>query len=205
MISDYKPAEVKQRQKNIRYTVKKKLNDIDFSWTLFLDRDGVINHQNMDGYILTWDEFVFYDGVLEAVSIFKSHFQHTFIVTNQRGVGKGHMSVDDLNYIHDQMQTSIKVAGGNINKVYFCSDIDASSLGRKPNTGMALQAKQEFPTIDLTKSIMVGNSISDMEFGRNIGAITVFLTTTNNTITDADERIDFVFSSLIDFAKALYL
>ena len=185
--------------------MNKKLDHIDNSWTLFLDRDGVINHQNMDGYILTWAEFVFYDGVLEAMSIFKSHFQHSFIVTNQRGVGKGHMSVNDLHYIHDKMQTSIEIAGGHINKVYFCPDIDASSPGRKPNTGMALQAKQEFPAIDLTKSIMVGNSMSDMEFGRNIGAITVFLTTTNNTITDADERIDFVFSSLIDFAKALYV
>ena len=183
--------------------MNKKLDNIDNSWTLFLDRDGVINHQNMDGYILTWDEFVFYDGVLEAMAIFKKQFQHTFIVTNQRGVGKGQMSVADLNYIHDQMQQSIEVAGGNINHVYFCPDIDASSSCRKPNTGMALQAKQDFPTVDFTKSIMVGNSMSDMEFGRNIGATTMFLTTTNTTITDADDRIDFVFASLIDFAKAL--
>jgi len=183
--------------------VKKKFDNIDTTWTLFLDRDGVINHQNMDGYILTWDEFVFYDGVLEAMSIFKKQFQHTLIVTNQRGVGKGQMSVDDLNNIHDQMQRSIEIAGGSINQVYFCPDIDSSSPGRKPNAGMALQAKQEFPAIDLTKSIMVGNSMSDMEFGRNIGAITVFLTTTNQTITDADERIDFVFPTLIDFAKAI--
>lgn len=183
--------------------MKKKFNDIDNSWTLFLDRDGVINHQNMDGYILAWDEFIFYEGVLEAMSIFKGQFQHIFIVTNQRGVGKGHMTVDDLNNIHDQMQRSIEVAGGNINQVYFCPDVDANSAGRKPNTGMALQAQQEFPAIDLAKSIMVGNSMSDMEFGRNIGATNVFLATTNNTITDADDRIDFVFPSLIDFAKTL--
>ena len=190
-------------KKNLKNSVKKKLVDTDNSWILFLDRDGVINHQNMDGYILTWNEFVFYDGVLEAMSILKGQFQHIFIVTNQRGVGKGHMSVDDLNYIHEQMQKSIEVAGGKINQVYFCTNVDASSPGRKPNTGMALQAKQEFPAINLAKSIMVGNSMSDMEFGRNIGATTVFLTTTNNTITDADDRVDFVFPSLIDFAKML--
>jgi histidinol-phosphate phosphatase family protein len=183
--------------------VKKKLNNIDHTWTLFLDRDGVINHQNMDGYILTWDEFIFYEGVLEAMSIFKKQFQHTFIVTNQRGVGRGHMSEDDLKSIHDQMQSSVEIAGGSINQVYFCPDIDNSSPGRKPNTGMALQAQQEFPAIDLTKSVMVGNSMSDMEFGRNVGAITVFLTTTNQTINDADERIDFVFKTLIDFAKVI--
>ena len=187
--------------KKLTNSVKKVLDNIDNTWTLFLDRDGVINHQNMDGYILTWDEFVFYEGVLEAMPIFKKQFQHTFIVTNQRGLGKGYMSVDDLHNIHHQMQRSIEIAGGNINQVYFCSDIDTSSPGRKPNTGMALQAKQEFPVIELTKSIMVGNSMSDMEFGRNIGATTVFLTTTNHTVTDADERIDFVFPSLIDFAK----
>ena len=183
--------------------MKNKLDNIDTTWTLFLDRDGVINHQNMDGYILTWDEFVFYDGVLEAMVIFKNQFQHTFIVTNQRGVGKGHMSVNDLNNIHNQMQRSIEIAGGSIKQVYFCPDVDSSSPGRKPNAGMALQAQQEFPAIDFAKSIMVGNSMSDMEFGRNIGAITVFLTTTNLTITDADERIDFSFPSLIDFAEAI--
>ncbi len=183
--------------------MKKKIDNIDNTWTLFLDRDGVINHQNMDGYILTWDEFIFYEGVLEAMPIFKRQFKHTFIVTNQRGVGKGHLSEEELNNIHKQMQRSIEIAGGNINQVYFCPDIDASSEGRKPNTAMALQAQHEFPAINLTKSIMVGNSMSDMEFGRNIGAVTVFLTTTNHAITDADERIDFVFPSLIDFANAI--
>ena len=186
----------------MKNSVIEKLDNIDSTWTLFLDRDGVINHQNMDGYILTWGEFIFYEGVLEAMSIFKKQFQHTFVVTNQRGVGKGHMSENDLDNIHDQMQRSIEIAGGNIKKVYFCSDIESTSEGRKPNVGMALQAKDEFPDIDFKKSIMVGNSISDMEFGRNIGATTVFLTTTNDTVTIADERIDFVFSSLIDFAKA---
>ena len=200
---DDKSNEFRLLQKNHKNSVKKKFDYIDSSWTLFLDRDGVINHQNMDGYILTWNEFIFYEGVLEAISIFKKQFQHIFIVTNQRGVGKGHMSVDDLNYIHEQMQKSIVVAGGNISQVYFCTDVDAGSPGRKPNTGMALQAKQEFPAINLAKSIMVGNSMSDMEFGRNIGATTVFLSTTNNTITEAHDGIDFIFSSLIDFAKTL--
>jgi len=178
-----------------------KLNDIDTNWSLFLDRDGVLNHQKDGSYILNWDEFIFYDGVLKAMAFFASQFKYIFIVTNQRGVGKGLMEEKDLQHIHSNMQKSIELAGGRIDSIYYCTELD--SPNRKPNPGMAYQAQKEFPGADFSKSIMVGNSISDMEFGRNIGATTVFLTTTNPSVTEADERIDAVYNSLEDFAKAL--
>lgn len=169
--------------------------------SLFLDRDGVLNHQKEGSYIFNWDEFVFYDGVLQAMQFFATRFKYIFIVTNQRGVGKGLMTEDDLHNIHHHMQKSIELAGGRLDGIYYCSELE--SINRKPNPGMAFQALKDFPDLDLGKSIMVGNSMSDMEFGRNIGATTIFVTTTNPKVDKADKNIDAVYGTLADFASAL--
>ncbi len=176
---------------------------IDNSWTLFLDRDGVINQQKDPGYILNWNEFVFLDAVLDALRLLAEKFQHIFIITNQRGVGKGDMTITDLDIIHKNLLLEVSAAGGRIDKIYFCPDVLSASPCRKPNAGMALQAKEEYPDIDFTKSIMVGNSLSDMEFGRNIGAVTIFLSTTNKHIDKNTQSIDHHHSTLIEFAKTL--
>lgn len=177
--------------------------DIDPSWTLFLDRDGVINHQKEGSYILHWDEFVFYEGVLNAMPVFASLFKYIVIITNQRGVGKGLMTEQELQQIHHNMKKKIEDAGGRIDGIYFCTALDAGSPCRKPNTGMALQAREDHPAIDFSKSIMVGNSFSDMDFGRGIGAATIFVTTTHKAVEKNDQRIDAVYETLQDFATTL--
>ncbi len=176
------------------------LNQIDKSWTLFLDRDGVINHEKHKDYIHSWDEFIFYDGVLEAMKVFANKFHRIVVVTNQKGVGKGLTKLDDLHTIHANMENEIVKAGGRIDAIFYCSDLDDESPYRKPNPGMGLQAAKQFPDIDLLKAIMVGNTISDMEFGRNLGVYTVFLPTTRPEVDLTDKRIDVVFDSLISFA-----
>ncbi len=179
------------------------VKNIDKSWTLFLDRDGVINHEKHMDYIHTWDEFVFYDGVKEALKIFNHVFGHIVVVTNQKGVGKGVTRAEDLAEIHQNMIEAIEAAGGRIDKVYFCADLEESSPNRKPNPGMGLQAKTDFEAIDLTKAIMIGNTMSDMEFGRNLGIKTIFLPTTRPEVDTTDKRIDMVCSSLAAFAGIL--
>jgi len=179
------------------------LKKIDKSWTLFLDRDGVINHEKYQDYVHTWSEFVFYDGVKEAIKIFAATFKYIIIVTNQKGVGKGMTKLEDLHIIHNNMQKEIESAGGKIDKIYFCADLEETSPNRKPNPGMGLQAMKDFPNIDITKAIMVGNTISDMEFGRNLGVNTIFLPTTRPEVSLTDKRIDASYHSLLDFAKAL--
>ncbi|MCX6209369.1 MAG: HAD hydrolase-like protein [Bacteroidetes bacterium] len=101
------------------------------------------------------------------------------------------------------MNNEIQDADGRIDKIYFCTDLDNTSPNRKPNIGMAFQAKQDFPSIDFTKTIMVGNRLSDMYFGRNAGMKTVYLDTTNPEVEIGHEAIDYRFDSLIDFAKVL--
>jgi histidinol-phosphate phosphatase family protein len=173
---------------------------IDWSWTLFLDRDGVINHEKHQDYIHTWDEFRFYDGVTEAIKILSEKFHRIVVVTNQKGVGKGLTKREDLEVIHNNMKDAIVGAGGRIDEIYYCADLEETSEYRKPNAGMGLQAIRQFPDIIPSKSIMVGNTISDMQFGRNLGTYTVFLPTTRPEVSITDSRIDDVFPSLPDFA-----
>lgn len=180
------------------------LPKIDKSWTLFLDRDGVINTDNIHGYILNWNEFEFSPKVPEAMSIFAGLFGRIILVTNQRGVGRGLMSLEDLDNIHENMMLVIEEAGGRMDLLLHCSALENSDPCRKPNPGMAYKAKEVFPEIDFTHSIMVGNTSGDMEFGRNIGAYTVYIHTREDKIPK-DATIDFRFDSLFDLAKALQI
>jgi histidinol-phosphate phosphatase family protein len=178
------------------------LKNTNPSWTLFIDRDGVVNDEKHLDYIHTWDEFQFYKGVKEAFKIFNKKFGTIVIVTNQRGVAKGLTKIDDLHLIHKNMLKEIKDAGGRIDKIYVCTEME--SPNRKPNPGMGLQALKDFPGIDLSKSIMIGNTLSDMKFGRNLGvAINIFLPTTRKDVPHDHEDIDLVFEDLISVAKAL--
>lgn len=170
-------------------------------YTLFLDRDGVINHEKEDDYIHTWDEFVFYDAVPDAIKIFSGKFDRVLVVTNQRGVGKGVTKLEDLVNIHCNMLKEVEKAGGKIERVYFCTDIDNSSPNRKPNPGMGLQAERDYPDIDFKKAVMVGNTLSDMGFGRKLGMYTVFLTSTRPATDLHDPSIDTHYPSLIAFAE----
>lgn len=178
------------------------LENIDASWTLFLDRDGVINVELENDYIKSVDDFIFYPNIKEAIAKLSSVFGKIIIVTNQRGVGRGLMTESALHQIHTHMLYEIKSSGGDIHAIYFAPDIDKNAFNRKPNIGMALQAKKDFPCIDFNKSIMVGNNISDMEFGKCAGMKTVFVKTTNvNQMQEA--CIDIICNNLYEFSQML--
>lgn len=179
------------------------LKTIDKTWTIFLDRDGVINYEKKDDYIRSWGEFAFYTGAREAIKIIAEKCGHIIIVTNQRGVGKGLMTEEDLKDIHDKMKAAIELAGGRIDGIYTCTSTDKYHPDVKPNPGMAFRAVQDIPGIDLTKSIVAGNNPTDMLFGRNAGLYTAFIATTHPEMELPHHDIDFRFHSLMDFAKAL--
>lgn len=179
------------------------LSDISSDWTLFLDRDGVINIEKEDDYIRSKDEFVFYDDALAALKILSDIFDTIIIVTNQRGIGRGLMTEAHLTAIHDYMLHAIKGVKGRIDKIYFCSDVDSTSPNRKPNAGMAFRAQQDFPRIRFEKSLIAGNKLSDMQFGRNAGMHTVYIATTHPEVPFPHPLIDARFCSLMDFAQHL--
>jgi histidinol-phosphate phosphatase family protein len=125
------------------------------------------------------------------------------VVSNQRGVGRGLMKESDLLDIQQKMRMEISTAGGRIDGIYYCTATGAKEFCRKPNPGMALQARKDFPVIRPSKSIMVGNKMSDMQFGRNAGTFTVYLRTTHPHQPYPHPDIDAIFGDLADFAKAL--
>jgi D-glycero-D-manno-heptose 1,7-bisphosphate phosphatase len=178
-------------------------NKIDSSWTLFLDRDGVINVEKKGTYVLKVDGFVFNDGVQAAMQKLSEIFGLIFIATNQRGISRGSMTLEDLHDIHAYMVEELHRFSGRIDKIYFCGDLHDESPNRKPNPGMALQAKKDFQQIDFSKSIMVGNTLSDMQFARNAGMFSVFIASTEPEIVLPHEWIDARFNSLLEFATAI--
>jgi len=177
---------------------------IDKSWSLFLDRDGVINRRIPGDYIRKWKDFEFLPGVRESIAVFNKHFGKIFIVTNQQGIGKGLMSERELEDIHNQMTEEIQFEGGRIQKIYHSPfREEEKSVFRKPNPGMARKAKIDFPEIDFQKSLMIGDSISDMQFGKNSGMFTIFITHDAGEMKEHEHLIDMVFPDLKSIGEAM--
>lgn len=174
---------------------------IDPQWTLFLDRDGVINPEKHGDYIRHVDEFQFYEGVKENFHVLNKQFGKVLVVTNQRGIGKGLMTIDDLHDIHSYMNEELRKYDAHIDSFYFAPELENDSPNRKPNTGMGLQAKEQYPHIDFKKSIMVGNNLSDMEFGKKLGMKTVYVETTK----EMQAKSDLIDQKLIDFLSFIEL
>jgi D-glycero-alpha-D-manno-heptose 1-phosphate guanylyltransferase len=170
-------------------------------WTVFLDRDGVINQEKQEDYIRRTDEFKFLADVLESLTVLNERVGRIVVVTNQRGVGKGWMQESDLRDIHQFMTQSVENAGGRIDRIYYCTSTDNHHPDRKPNPGMAYRARQEFPEIDPDKTIMVGNKHSDMLFGKNAGFYTCYLATTNPELDFPHPDIDLRFDNLLAFSN----
>ncbi len=181
------------------------LKNLSFTrdWTLFLDRDGVISRLIPDDYVKRWEDFHFLEGVLESLAILGSIFGRIIVVSNQQGIGKGMMSEEDMNIIDLKMKQQITQSGGRIDASYYSPYLSyENNPDRKPGTGMGLKAKADFPEIDFSRSVMVGDSIPDMEFGKRLGMITVFISEDENNLL-AGDLIDFQFRSLLDFSKKL--
>lgn len=176
----------------------------DKSWTLFLDRDGVLNKRKLDEYVLNPRELVLEEKVPESIAILRNYFSLLLVVTNQQGIGKGLMSEEDLASVHEKMVKEIEQAGGRIDKIYYCPALkQENSFMRKPSPGMGLLARKDFPEINFKKSVMVGDTISDMLFGKRLKMNTVFIGTNQKVIDENFKIIDLAFSSLYQFAEHL--
>lgn len=174
----------------------------DKSWTLFLDRDGVINERIPGDYVKDWDKFDFIPGSIKAIERFADIFGIIVVVTNQAGIGKGLMTEKQLKEVHRQFLKTIDLLDGRIDKIYHCPDKpDAKSPNRKPETGMALQAKADFPEIDFSKSVIVGDSNSDMDFGKRLGMTRIFIEGKKEDPSVFEPH--FTFKTLKEFADAV--
>lgn len=178
---------------------------VDTTWTLFLDRDGVINIHRPNDYVKSWVEFEFIPGALDALRILSKKFDRIVVVTNQKGVGRGLMTLTNLESIHARMLQEIRKHGGYIHAIYSATKLKEADTDRllKPDIGMALLAKKDFPAIEFSKSIIVGDSISDLHFGKQAGMKTVFVGEQLLPPSEKQKLADYCYGSLAEFAISL--
>jgi len=137
--------------------------------TAFLDRDGTINVKAPEGdYVKSWDEFAFLPGAERAVRLLADAGWRVVVVTNQRGVALGRMTIADVADIHCRMQEAVPV-----DAVYVCPHARDACDCRKPGTGLFRQAMRDDPAIDPASSVVIGDAESDMLAGEAFGARTI--------------------------------
>lgn len=176
--------------------------EIHKGWALFLDRDGVINQRFPDDYIKNPHEFEFIPGVKEALAQLSGIFNPVIVVTNQQGIGRGLMVLEQLHSIHEKMISDVAVAGGRIDAVFYSPDLkNTRSFTRKPAVGMGLKARKQFPAINFKKSVMVGDTYTDILFGYRLGMTTVLVGNDKEALFQSAGILDFAFPDLMSFAK----
>ncbi len=176
---------------------------IDKTWTLFLDRDGVINERLPGDYVKSIDQFRFTAGCLEALVIFAKLFDQIIVVTNQQGIGKGLMSSTELERIHNHLISEVSKTGGRIDNIYVSPHLQSERhFTRKPSVGMGILAKKDFRRISFRKSVMVGDSLSDMRFGKRLGMQTVFIGEPKKS-REWTQLTNFCYPDLLSFAISL--
>jgi len=170
---------------------------------LFIDRDGVINERIWNGYITKWEDFHFIDGAINALISFSEYFERIIVITNQQGIGKGLMTEQDVELIHQKLMQIISEEGGKIDAIYFCGDLkNKADNCRKPGIKMALRAQQDFPEINFKKSLMIGDTKSDMDFANNVG-MTGILVKTKHSIPADLESSNYSINTLDDIVNIL--
>lgn len=170
--------------------------------TLFLDRDGVINLTLPGQSVAHPSQFNFIEGAVESIAFLSSVFKRIVVVTNQQIIGQGVITELELGEIHQKMLSEIEAKGGSIDKIYYCPHAEnIRCLCRKPSIGMALKARKEFPDINFKRSLMAGDSLADMIFGKRLGMKTVFINADKQLISKNYRIIDYNFASLKEFAE----
>jgi D-glycero-D-manno-heptose 1,7-bisphosphate phosphatase len=176
--------------------------------TVFLDRDGVINRKPPTGeYVTRWSGFEFLPGASEAIARMTEAGLRILVVTNQRGIARGLVADVDVLDIHRRMTNAIAHSGGRIDAVYYCPHDDGECDCRKPGVGLFREAEREHPDIDFARSVVIGDSWTDIQAGNAICALTILIASEPETARDAAKKaaelgfwVDAVVGSLAEAA-----
>ncbi len=145
------------------------------NWTLFLDRDGVLNVSYPNFRILRVEDLKVLPEAVTAIEKYSSFFKHVIVLSNQSGVVQNLVPKATIDCINKTLEQELCKNGGSIDAFYYPYLKDTHDGWFKPSTGMAHAAKSDFPDIDFEKSIMIGDRISDMQFGRYLGMTTALI------------------------------
>jgi len=172
---------------------------------VFLDRDGVINRKPPEGdYVTRWEDFHILPGAPEGIVQLKKAGFRVIVVTNQRCVAKGLLSVVELETMHQRMSELLARDGAALDAIYYCPhEMESHCECRKPAPGMLLDAARAHG-IELPASWMIGDSDIDIEAGRSAGCRTALLLATKEKGGEAGpsgdkaRRADIVTATLLD-------
>ena len=162
--------------------------------TIFLDRDGVINHEV--GYLHKIEDFQFIDGVFEACLYFQSLNFQIVVITNQSGIGRGYYSESDFYQVNNWMLDQFKHRGIKILNVFFCphGPEDACEC-RKPKPGMLLQAKLKYD-IDMNRSWMIGDKEDDVKAANAAGISQTILVKSGHDVDITNSNANHILKSI---------
>jgi D-glycero-D-manno-heptose 1,7-bisphosphate phosphatase len=143
---------------------------------VFLDRDGVLNRKLPEGaYVTGWAQFQWLPGAVEAISGMNRAGMTVILVSNQRGIALGLLTVDQLELIHSNMRTHLAQHGARLDAIYYCPHEIGECQCRKPDIGLFEQAFRDFPQASADNSVVIGDSLSDMQAGQRLGMKTIFI------------------------------
>lgn len=171
---------------------------------IFLDRDGVVNKEV--GYLSTPDNLELIEGSIDALKILKEKGYLLIIITNQAGIARGYFTEKDVEKIHAKLTKILNDNNVILDDIFYCPhhpDFTGDCECRKPKPGMIFKAKKKF-NINLKKSFMIGDTLKDVETGKNAQCITV-LVLTGYGIEERKKigfiQPDYIFKNLFEFAK----
>jgi mannose-1-phosphate guanylyltransferase / phosphomannomutase len=200
------PERFYQISSDIRNGLVKRKNLNNFQRAIFLDRDGTINTCN--GFITKPDQLEIIDGTAEAIKIINNSGYLAIIITNQPVIARGDCSIEELNEIHNKLETDLGANGAYIDDIFFCPHHPDGGYSnerpeykiicdcRKPKPGMLIEAKKKY-NIDMGYSYMIGDSIIDVQAGLAAGCNVALLKSNKRPNNLPKDTI--VYSNLIDF------
>jgi D-glycero-D-manno-heptose 1,7-bisphosphate phosphatase len=140
---------------------------------VFIDRDGVINCRRPGDYVLDWSQFIFMPGIQTALRQIASLGLPIIVISNQAAVGKGLLNLEGLQEITARMHRALVGEGTILSAVYYCTHRpDEKCICRKPKPELLRRAADDFD-IDLTRSIFIGDSETDVRAARDAGCTPV--------------------------------
>lgn len=177
---------------------------------IFLDRDGTINKEVK--FLSDINKMELLPLAANAIRMINESGYLAIVVTNQPVVARGEVTFDELGRIHDKLETLLGMEGAYIDGLYFCphhphsgfegevKELKITCNCRKPAPGMLINAAEDF-NIDLSKSYMIGDRLTDIECGKNAGCKTVFI---KGTIEETENGQDYTADSLFEAINKIF-
>ena len=143
---------------------------------VFLDRDGVVNRKQPEGaYVTDWRQFEWLPGAVEAIARLNRAGMTVIVVTNQRGIALGLYTHEQVELIHKNMRAHLALHGARVDGIYYCPHDVGECRCRKPDVGLFEQACKDFPLASADNSVVIGDSLSDIQAGQRMDMKTIFI------------------------------